>query len=127
MGSYVKVNNKRYDLVGEEVVCTGDILKLTITKINRTISEIEEDFSNNETIEVHGYILNTLGEEGNEHEVETDDFIGAVFEGFTRITNISFDNIYNMITITLVIPAEIETRLADMEEAINFLLMGGDI
>lgn len=131
--SYLKFNGKRYNLTGEQMICDGQRLSLYISSNEITQQEIKEEFSNQDEFIVYDCvrnpspILDENGEETGEVEiVETDEFIATTFEGFTRIVAINYNLEYNYYEIVFVSPIDIDTRMSDMEEAMNFLLMGGE-
>lgn len=131
--NYLKLNGKRYNLTGEQMICDGQKLSLYISADEVTPQEIKTEFSNQDEFIIYDCvrnqqpILDENGEETGETEiVETDEFVATTFEGFTRIVAINYNLEYNYYEIIFVSPIDIDTRLADMESAMNFLLMGGE-
>lgn len=131
--NYLKLNGKRYNLTGEQMVCDGQRLSLYISADEVTPQEIKTEFSNQDEFIIYDCvrnqrpILDENGEETGEIEiVETDEFVATTFGGFTRIVAINYNLEYNYYEIIFVSPIDIDTRLADMESAMNFLLMGGE-
>lgn len=131
--AYLKLNGKRYNLTGEQMICDGQRLSLYISGDEITQQEIKEEFSNQDEFIIYDCvrnpspILNENGEETGEVEiVETDEFVATTFEGFTRIVAINYNLEYNYYEIVFVSPIDIDVRMSDMEEAMNFLLMGGE-
>ena len=131
--AYLKLNGKRYNLTGEQMICDGQRLSLYISADEVTPQEIKTEFSNQDEFIIYDCVRNPNpiidenGEETGEVEiVETDEFVATTFEGFTRIVAINYNLEYNYYEIVFVSPIDIDTRLADMESAMNFLLMGGE-
>lgn len=131
--NYLKLKGKRYNLTGEQMICDGQKLSLYISADEVTPQEIKTEFSNQDEFIIYDCvrnqqpILDENGEETGEIEiVETDEFVATTFEGFTRIVAINYNLEYNYYEIIFVSPIDIDTRLADMESAMNFLLMGGE-
>lgn len=132
--TYLKINGKRYNLTFDEMICDGAKLCLYIPSSEITIPEIRSVFSNLDEIIVYSCILNEdleRDENGNATGekifIETDEYIATRFEGFTRIIAINYNLEYDFYEIIFVSPIDIDTRMSDMEEAMNFLLMGGDM
>ena len=126
--SYLKLNDNRYNLVGEEMVCDGQRLKLYIPADEITIPEIKNIFSNRDEFIVYDCVRNTEEDEkGNSVIVESDEYIATTFEGFTRIVAINYDIDLDIYEIVFISPIDIDARMADIESALNFLLMGGDL
>lgn len=131
--AYLKLNGKRYNLTGEQMICDGQRLSLYISADEVTPQEIKTEFSNQDEFIIYDCvrnpspILDENGEETGEVEiVETDEFVATTFEGFTRIVAINYNLEYNYYEIVFVSPIDIDVRMSDMEEAMNFLLMGGE-
>lgn len=131
---YLKINGKRYNLTFDEMICDGAKLCLYIPASEITIPEIKAELSNQDEFIVYGCVENEIpvtDENGDPTEemrkVETDEYIATRFEGFTRIIAINYNLEYDFYEIIFVSPIDIDTRMSDMEEAMNFLLMGGDI
>lgn len=131
--NYLKLNGKRYNLTGEQMVCDGHRLSLYISADEVTPQEIKTEFSNQDEFIIYDCvrnqqpILDENGEETGETEiVETDEFVATTFNGFTRIVAINYNLEYNYYEIVFVSPIDIDTRMADMESAMNFLLIGGE-
>lgn len=131
--AYLKLNGKRYNLTGEQMICDGQRLSLYISADEVTPQEIKTEFSNQDEFIIYDCvrnpspILDENGEETGEVEiVETDEFVATTFEGFTRIVAINYNLEYNYYEIVFVSPIDIDTRMSDIEEAMNFLLMGGE-
>lgn len=131
---YLKLNDKRYDLVGEQMVCDGQRLTLYISASAITgLDEIKDIFANRDEFIVYECVTNnvpTLDENGEEtgeyHIEEIDEHEFVVYEGFTRIVSIIYDNESDIYGIVFIQPMDIDVRMSDMEEAMNFLLMGGE-
>lgn len=131
--AYLKLNGKRYNLTGEQMICDGQRLSLYISADEVTPQEIKTEFSNQDEFIIYDCvrnpspILDENGEETGEVEiVETDEFVATTFEGFTRIVAINYNLEYNYYEIVFVSPIDIDTRMSDLESAMNFLLMGGE-
>lgn len=122
--NYLKLNDNRYNLVGEGMVCDGTKLQLFVSSEDLSITDIKTIFSNHDEILVYDCVNKIDSDTGEFYE--SDEFVATRFEGFTRIISINYDAEYDFYCITLVSPIDIDTRMADMESAMNFLLMGGD-
>lgn len=133
--NYLKLNGKRYNLTGEQMICDGQKLSLYISADEVTPQEIKAEFSNQDEFIIYDCVRNPItdkagqpvvDENGIQQIVESDEFVATTFEGFTRIVAINYNLEYNYYEIIFVSPIDIDTRLADMESAMNFLLMGGN-
>lgn len=129
---YLKLNGKRYNLVGEQMICDGQRLTLYFSGKETNISDIKETMSNNEVFTVYDCVKSiaeleegeTTDSENYPRYVETDEFVATTFEGFTRIVSINYSMELDIYEVVFVSPIDIDTRMADMESAMNFLLMG---
>lgn len=57
---------------------------------------------------------------------ETDHMPGTIHEGFTKLDKIEYQSDLDIWKVTLTKPNETEERLSELEDALNFLLMGGE-
>ena len=90
-------------------------------------SFLNKVFSNHNEFIIYDCVRNTEeDEEGNQIIIESDEYVATSFEGFTRIVAINYDIDLDIYEIIFVSPIDIDTRMADMESAMNFLLMGGN-
>ena len=131
---YLKLNEKRYNLTGEQMVCDGTKLTFYIPASEvRGLDEIKDVFANRDEFIVYECATNnvpTLDENGEAtgewHIEEIGEHEFVVYEGFTRIVSIIYDNESDIYGIVFIQPMDIDVRMSDMEEAMNFLLMGGE-
>lgn len=131
---YLKLNGKRYNLVGEQMVCDGQRLALYFSGKETNVSDIKETMPNNEVFTVYDCVRSiaeledgeTTDSENYPRYIETDEFIATTFEGFTRIVSINYDMELDIYEVIFVSPIDIDTRMSDLESAMNFLLMGGE-
>lgn len=132
---FLKINEKRYNLVGDQMVCDGVKLTFYIPANEvKDLQQIKDDFSERDEFIVYECdttVVSTLDENGEEtgavHIEELNEHEFVYYEGFTRIIAINYDNEHDTYAIVLIQPMDIDIRMADMESAMNFLLMGGDM
>lgn len=131
---YLKIDGKRYNLVGDQMVCDGTKLTFSIPAEGvENLQQIKDDFSERDEFIVYECVTNTVpvldenGEEtGKFHIEELDEHEFVYYEGFTRIIAINYDNEHDIYSVVLIQPMDIDIRMSDMESAMNFLLMGGE-
>lgn len=133
--SYLKLNDNRYNLTGNEMVCDGQRLYLYLSAEELSVQDIKREFSNHDEFIVYDCIKNMekdeegltkLNDAGEPIIIESDEYVATTFEGFTRIVAINYDIDLDTYEVVLVSPMDIDARIADMETAMNFLLMGGE-
>ena len=92
-------------------------LILSFKRDNKEIDAIKSLFSNIESITVYGCVVQDDGK-------ETDEFVANYFEQYTMLKGIEYDVAEDLYKVTLTIPDEIHQRLSELEDVMNFLLMG---
>lgn len=58
---------------------------------------------------------------------ETDEMLSTNNKEFTKIRGIEYQPEYDIWKVTMTIPDETQERISELEDALNFLLMGGDM
>lgn len=97
------------------------ILELSFYGANKNFETIREIFSDIDSgITVYGCIVQDS--DGR----ETDEFVSTYFENYIILKYVEYDFVKNIYKVTLTKANELELRMSDMEEAMNFLLMGGE-
>lgn len=94
-------------------------LVLSFKKEGKDFETIKSLFSDITDVTVYGCIEQEDGR-------ETDEFVSNFFDSYTSLKNIEFDFVNDVYAVTLVVPNEVEARLSELEDAINFMLMGGN-
>ena len=111
---------KRLNLVEDEITKpVDDRLTLVFYKEDNNFETIKDLFSDVTNITIYGCIEQEDGR-------ETDEFICEQYNQYTSLSKISYDLDNNAYSVTLVVPNETEERLSELEDALNFLLMGGE-
>lgn len=118
--SYLKIgDNKLYLTETNGVNAEENKLELTIKAEDNTFESIKDSFSDLDNVTIYSAILQEDGR-------ETDEIVQQYFDNFTKLDKLSYNLDSDTYTVTLVVPNEIEARLAELEDAVNFMLMGGD-
>ena len=114
--SYLKIGeNKLYLAEINGVNAEEHKLELTIKAEDNTFEGIKDSFSDLDNVTIYTAIVQEDGR-------ETDEIVQQYFDNFTKLDNLDSDTY----TVTLVVPNEVEARLSELEDAVNFMLMGGD-
>ena len=109
---------KRLNLIDNGVDMPQDnILTLSFHKEDNTFDDVKSMFTNIDNITVYGCIEQEDGR-------ETDEFVSNYFDKYTSLKSIEYDITKDVYKVTLTIPDETEQRLAELEDAVNFMLMG---
>lgn len=118
--SYLKFGeNKVYLTETNGVNAEEHKLELTIKAEDNTFEDIKYSFSDLDNVTIYTAIV-------QEDDRETDEIVQQYFDNFTKLDKLSYNLDSDTYTVTLVVPNEIEARLAELEDAVNFMLMGGD-
>ena len=121
MKYYLKIDNKKMYLTPDGVDTPEDkILKLSFYNNDLFIfDDISKMFSNLKEIIVYMCIIQDDG-------TETDEMISNVFTEYTKMKGINYDIDRDSWQVIMTIPDETQERLSELEDALNFLLMGGE-
>lgn len=118
--SYLKIGeNKLYLTETNGVNAEENKLELNIKAENNTFESIKDSFSDLDNVTVYSAIVQEDGR-------ETDEIVQQYFDNFTKLDKLTYNLDSDTYTVTLVVPNEIEARLSELEDAVNFMLMGGD-
>lgn len=114
---YLKLNgNKIYiesDIAVEEA-------KITLNfKEDTSISTIKELFTNLSDLTVYSAIVQEDGR-------ETDEIVYMYFTNLTKLDKIIYNTSSEKYSAVIIEPNVLEERITEAEDAINFLLMGGE-
>lgn len=118
--SYLKIGeNKLYLTEINGVNAEENKLELTIKAEDNTFEGVKDSFSDLDNVTIYSAIAQEDGR-------ETDEIVQQYFDNFTKLDKLSYNLDSDAYTVTLVVPNEIEARLSELEDAVNFMLMGGD-
>ncbi len=121
--NYLKIRlweeDVRVNLTDDGINLNEGMLKLTILGEGRKYDDVNLLFSNLEAVTIYGCI-------GQEDGTETDEFQAAYYPDYTKLSKIEYDLDGDYYTVSLTIPNALEERVTELEDAINFLLMGGE-
>lgn len=117
--NYLKMP-ERYNLIDNGVdMPSEDKLVLSFYKDDATFDAVKGAFTNIDNITIYGCIVQDDGR-------ETDEFVSNYFDKYTYLRSIEYDLETDVYKVTLTIPDETQARLSELEDAVNFMLMGGD-
>lgn len=114
---YLKVNGEKLYLTGTNP--EENHLELVFEADGADISEVKSDFDNLDSVTIYTAIR-------QEDERETDEIVHQYFDNFTKLSKIEYDVDSDTYKVTLVEPDILEERISELEDAVNFLLMGGE-
>ena len=118
--SYLKIGeNKLYLAEINGVNAEEHKLELTIKAEDNTFEGIKDSFSDLDNVTIYTAIVQEDGR-------ETDEIVQQYFDNFTKLDKLTYNLDSDTYTVTLVVPNEVEARLSELEDAVNFMLMGGD-
>lgn len=118
--SYLKLGDKKFYLTEVNGVNAEEHkLELTIKAEDNTFEDIKDSFSDLDNITIYSAIVQEDGR-------ETDEIVQQYFDNFTKLDKLAYNLDSDTYTVTLIVPNEVEARLAELEDAMNFLLMGGE-
>lgn len=117
--------NVQYLKLGEEKIYLEGIdpeenkLELSFAAGNKSLEDIKEILVGLNRLVIYTAIVQEDGR-------ETDEIIHMVFETFTKLSKIEYDLDSKTYKVVLVEPNILEERIAELEDAVNFMLMGGE-
>ena len=115
--SYLKLGeNKLYLTEINGVNAEEHRLELTIKAEDNTFESIKVLFSSLNNVTIYSAIIQEDGR-------ETDEIVQQYFDNFTKLDKLSYSLDSDTYTVTLVVPNEVEARLSELEDAVNYLLM----
>ena len=117
--SYLKFGEQRLYLTEVNGVnAEENKLELNIEARNNTFEDIKYLFSDLDNVTIYSAIVQEDGR-------ETDEIVQQYFDNFTKLDKLAYNLDSDTYTVTLVVPNEIEARLSELEDAVNFMLMEG--
>lgn len=118
---YLKISEDiRLNLVEDEMnIPSNEELILVFYNGGSDFDTIKNIFSDIDSITIYGC---NVQEDGR----ETDEYIVNYYDKYTVLKNIEYDIVNDIYRVTLIYPNDMELRIADLEDALNFLLMGGE-
>ncbi len=117
---YLKLNDNKFYLSEVNGVNAEEHkLELTVKAENNTFENIKDSFSDLDNVTIYSAIVQEDGR-------ETDEIVQQYFDNFTKLDKLSYNLDSDTYTVTLVVPNEVEARLSELEDAVNFLVMGGN-
>lgn len=118
--SYLKIGeNKLYLTEINGVNAEEHKLELTIKADDNTFESIKDLFSDLDNVTIYSAIVQEDGR-------ETDEIIQQYFDNFTKLDKLSYNLDTDTYTATLIVPNDMEARISELEDAVNFMLMGGE-
>ena len=94
-------------------------LELNIKADSYSFEDVKTAFSTLDNITIYSAIVQEDGR-------ETDEIVHQYFDNFIKLDRVSYNIDSDTYIVTLVIPNETEQRLSELEDALNFILMGGE-
>lgn len=117
--SYLKLGDKKLYLTEVNGVnAEENKLELTIKAEYNTFEDIKNLFSDLDNVTIYSAIVQEDGR-------ETDEIVQQYFDNFTKLDKLGYNLDADTYTVTLVVPNEIEARLSELEDAVNYMLMEG--
>lgn len=117
--SYLKISdNKLYLTETNGVNAEENKLELNIKARDNTFEDIKDLFSDLDNVTIYSAIVQEDGR-------ETDEIVQQYFDNFTKLDKLAYNLDSDTYTVTLVVPNEIEARLSELEDAVNYMLMEG--
>lgn len=117
---YLKFSDSKFYLTDVNGInAEENKLELNIKAGTYTFENIKSSFSTLDNITIYSAIV-------QEDERETDEIIHQYFDNFTKLDRVSYNMDADTYTVMLVIPNETEQRLSELEDTVNFLVMGGE-
>lgn len=120
--NYLKIDGKRYNLTDDGISPSTLDMVLVIVKDDYTFEDILSVFENiGDKIVIYDTVTNTDSE--GDH---VEEFVSGTFEGYTHLCFVNYDADNLTYAVKLSVPDETQNRLNELEDAVNFLLMGGE-
>lgn len=117
---YLKLSDSKFYLTDVNGInAEENKLELNIKADSYSFEDIKTSFTNLDNITINSAILQEDGR-------ETDEIVHQYFDKFTKLDRVSYNMDADTYTVMLVIPNETEQRLSELEDAVNFLVMGGE-
>ena len=113
---YLKKGNEKIYL--ENIIPEDKQLKLELRDL-KDLDEIKTAFSGLSDVTIYTAIVQEDGR-------ETDEIVHQYFANLTKLSNIAYDISADRYTVTLIEPDEIEERVLELEDAVNYILFGGE-
>lgn len=118
--SYLKLgDNKLYLTETNGVNAEENKLELNVESRGNTFEGIKDLFSNLDNVTIYSAIVQEDGR-------ETDEIIQQYFDNFTKLDKLAYNLDTDTYTATLIVPNDMEVRISELEDAVNFMLMGGE-
>lgn len=118
--SYLKISdNKLYLTETNGVSAEENKLELTIKAEENTFENIKDLFSDLDNVTIYSAIVQEDGR-------ETDEIVQQYFDNFTKLDKLAYNLDSDTYTVTLIVPNDMEIRISELEDAVNFMLMGGE-
>jgi len=109
--NYIIIKNNRYNLT-DDGVTVGNGIMLTMLAGGYDFETVKKDFESVSNIEIYG-------------TSEPEDFVSGFFENLT-LKSVEYDIKDELYTVTMTAIDETMQRINDLEDAVNYLLMGGE-
>lgn len=118
--SYLKLgDNKLYLTETNGVNAEENKLELNVEARDNTFEGIKDLFSDLDNVTIYSAIVQNDGR-------ETDEIVQQYFDNFTKLDKLTYNIDTDTYTATLIVPNDMETRVSELEDAVNFMLMGGE-
>ena len=118
--SYLKISdNKLYLTETNGVNAEENKLELNVEARGNTFEGIKDLFSGLDNVTIYSAIVQEDGR-------ETDEIVQQYFDNFTKLDKLSYNLDTDTYTATLIVPNDMEVRISELEDAVNFMLMGGE-
>lgn len=113
--NYIIINENRYNLTDDGIGVDENNLMLTILSASHNFEEIKKAFESiGDAITIYGTV------DGGA------DFESSVFNGYSQLKAVNYDVVNELYTVHLIIPDDLIERMDELENAVNFLIMGGE-
>lgn len=114
---YLKFNDEKIYLTN--VNPEGDRLELSFEAKDRSLADVKALLTGLDNITVYSAIVQEGGR-------ETDEITHMYFENFIKLSKIEYDLETESYKVVLIQPNVLEERVTELEDAVNFMLMGGE-
>ena len=113
---YLKKKNGK--IYVDKIVPEEEKLSMELVDLD-DLDQIKSDFSNLSDITIYTAIVQDDGR-------ETDEIVYMYFSNLTKLSKVSYDIKTGKYSVILIEPEILEERITELEDAVNYILFGGE-